>query len=194
MRSLIILAICGLIGYWAYTQYELDNRYYDSLTKNGEEHTIFERVSFALQREYDLEISKDEAILHKLKKGEITISEYQSYYDEKSQRQQKETNQAIEDLSNMYDPEKGLFSGLIKMSNSVKNLKKEQILKLDRKIDEIVDNIDIDKPDLSITKLSTISWRPVGDKQIDSEMTDYYKNKIETVKRQVNQIQSVTPN
>ena len=94
----------------------------------------------------------------------------------------------------MYDPEKGMFSGLIKMSNSVKNLKKEQILKLDRKIDEIVDNIDIDKPDLSITKLSTISWRPVGDKQIDSEMTDYYKNKIETVKRQVNQIQSVTPN
>jgi|ETNmetMinimDraft_13_1059891.scaffolds.fasta_scaffold150481_1 hypothetical protein len=194
MRSLAILAICGLVGYWVYTQYQLDNRYYDSLTKNGEEHTIFERLAFALQREHSLEISKDEVILNKLEKGEITISEYQSYYDEKSQRQQKETNQAIEDLSNMYDPEKGMFSGLIKMSNSVKNLKKEQILKLDRKIDEIVDNIDIDKPDLSITKLSTISWRPVGDKQIDSEMTDYYKNKIETVKRQVNQIQSVTPN
>ena len=194
MRSLAFLAICGLVGYWVYTQYQLDNRYYDSLTKNGEEHTIFERLAFALQREHSLEISKDEVILNKLEKGEITISEYQSYYDEKSQRQQKETNQAIEDLSNMYDPEKGMFSGLIKMSNSVKNLKKEQILKLDRKIDEIVDNIDIDKPDLSITKLSTISWRPVGDKQIDSEMTDYYKNKIETVKRQVNQIQSVTPN
>ena len=194
MRSLAILAICGLVGYWVYTQYQLDNRYYDSLTKNGEEHTILERAAFALQREYDLEISKDEAILHKLEKGEITISEYQSYYDEKSQRQQNEENQAIEDLGNLWDPEKGMFSGLIKMSNSVKNLKKEQILKLDRKIDEIVDNIDIDKPDLSITKLSTISWRPVGDKQIDSEMTDYYKNKIETVKRQVNQIQSVTPN
>ena len=194
MRSLAILAICGLVGYWVYTQYQLDNRYYDSLTKNGEEHTIFERLAFALQREHSLEISKDEVILNKLEKGEITISEYQSYYDEKSQRQQKETNQAIEDLSNMYDPEKGMFSGLIKMSNSVKNLKKEQILKLDRKIDEIVDNIDIDKPDLSIKKLSTILWRPVGDIQIDSEMTDYYKNKIETVKRQVNQIQSVTPN
>ena len=194
MRSLAILAICGLVGYWVYTQYQLDNRYYDSLTKNGEEHTIFERLAFALQREHSLEISKDEVILNKLEKGEITISEYQSYYDEKSQRQQNEENQAIEDLGNLWDPEKGMFSGLIKMSNSVKNLKKEQILKLDRKIDEIVDNIDIDKPDLSITKLSTISWRPVGDKQIDSEMTDYYKNKIETVKRQVNQIQSVTPN
>ena len=110
MRYLIILAICGLIGYWSYTQNQLDNRYYDSLSKNGEEHTIFERVSFALQREYDLEISKDEVILNKLENGEITIGEYQSYYNEKTQREQKETNQSIEDLGNLYDPEKGIFS------------------------------------------------------------------------------------
>ena len=194
MRYLIILAICGLIGYWSYTQNQLDNRYYDSLSKNGEDHTIFERVSFALQREYDLEISKDEVILNKLKNGEITIGEYQSYYDEKTQREQKETNQSIEDLGNLYDPEKGIFSGMIKMANSVNNLKKNQIKELDNKIDKIVDNIDIDGTNLSIIKLSTISWHPVGDKLIDSEMTDFYKNKIETVIRQVNQIESVTPN
>ena len=194
MRYLIILAICGLIGYWSYTQNQLDNRYYDSLSKNGEDHTIFERVSFALQREYDLEISKDEVILNKLENGEITIGEYQSYYDEKTQREQKETNQSIEDLGNLYDPEKGIFSGIIKMANSVNNLKKNQIKELDNKIDKIVDNIDIDGKNLSIIKLSTISWHPVGDKLIDSEMTDFYKNKIETVIRQVNQIESVTPN
>jgi hypothetical protein len=194
MRYLIILAICGLIGYWSYTQNQLDNRYYDSLSKNGEEHTIFERVSFALQREYDLEISKDEVILNKLENGEITIGEYQSYYDEKTQREQKETNQSIEDLGNLYDPEKGIFSGMIKMANSVNNLKKNQIKELDNKIYKIVDNIDIDGTNLSIIKLSTISWHSVGDKLIDSEMTDFYKNKIETVIRQVNQIESVTPN
>jgi hypothetical protein len=194
MRYLIILAICGLIGYWSYTQNQLDNRYYDSLSKNGEDHTIFERVSFALQREYDLEISKDEVILNKLENGEITIGEYQSYYDEKTQREQKETNQSIEDLGNLYDPEKGIFTGMIKMANSVNNLKKNQIKELDNKIDKIVDNIDIDGKNLSIIKLSTISWHPVGDKLIDSEMTDFYKNKIETVIRQVNQIESVTPN
>ena len=194
MRYLIILAICGLIGYWSYTQNQLDNRYYDSLSKNGEDHTIFERVSFALQREYDLEISKDEVILNKLENGEITIGEYQSYYDEKTQREQKETNQSIEDLGNLYDPEKGIFSGMIKMANSVNNLKKNQIKELDNKIDKIVDNIDIDGKNLSIIKLSTISWHSVGDKLTDSEMTDFYKNKIETVIRQVNQIESVTPN
>ena len=88
MRSLAILAICGLVGFWVYTKFQLDNRYYDSLTKNGEEHTILERAAFALQREYDLEISKDVY--------QVAKTLHEGWVQLKSRQQKKEPQQQFQ--------------------------------------------------------------------------------------------------
>jgi hypothetical protein len=138
-----------------------------------------ERGISTLEREHKLELEKEEAVLRKFARGELSREEYQEYLDQKSQAEQRETEEAFAMLKDMYDPEKGMLSGVMKLANDPSNRKSDQQRKLDKEIKEIIADIGSVSNQAIITRLHLVAWAPVGDPSIDQEMTDYYEKKIE---------------
>ena len=101
-----------------------------------------------------------------------------------AQSEYDEFNQEMEALQQMLDPEKGMFSGML---NSPTLKKNDQVRTLDKKIDSIISEHNDSKKFLTTLKLQSISWAPIGDKQIDSEMKIYYEEKISKLVDLINQ-------
>ena len=138
-----------------------------------------ERGISALEREHNLELEKEAAVLRSFEKGEMSREEYQEYLDQKSRAEQRETEEALAMLKDMYDPEKGMLSGIAKLANDPSNRKSDQQRKLDKEIKEIIADIGSVSNQAIITRLHLVAWAPVGDPSIDLEMTEYYEKKIE---------------
>ena len=138
-----------------------------------------ERGISALEREHNLELEKEAAVLRSFEKGEMSREEYQEYLDQKSQAEQRETEEAFAMLKDMYDPEKGMFSGVTKLAKDPSYKKSDQQRKLDKEIKEIIADIGSVSNQAIITRLHLVAWAPVGDPSIDREMTEYYEKKIE---------------
>ena len=138
-----------------------------------------ERGISALEREHNLELEKEAAVLKSFEMGEMSREEYQEYLDQKSRAEQRETEEALAMLKDMYDPEKGMLSGIAKLANDPSNRKSDQQRKLDKEIKEIIADIGSVSNQVIITRLHLVAWAPVGDPSIDLEMTEYYEKKIE---------------
>ncbi|SVC41654.1 uncharacterized protein METZ01_LOCUS294508 [marine metagenome] len=111
--------------------------------------------------------------------GELTVEEVKQLQEIESEQSRKEDEQAMKDLSQMYDPETGMFSGMFKtlekLNKGFEEKKDLQVKKLDKKIENIVDQIDKGEFKSAKLKIITLKWKPIGHKQIDTDMTKYYK-------------------
>ena len=111
--------------------------------------------------------------------GELTIEEVKQLQEIESEQSRKEDEQAMKDLNQMYDPETGLFSGMFKtiekLNKGFEEKKNLQVKKLDKKIENIIDQIDKGEFKSAKLKIITLKWKPIGHKQIDTDMTKYYK-------------------
>ena len=111
--------------------------------------------------------------------GELTVEEVKQLQEIESEQSRKENEQAMKDLSQMYDPETGMFSGMFKtiekLNKGFEEKKNIQVKKLDKKIENIIELID--KGELKSVKLKiiTLKWMPIGHATIDTDMTKYYK-------------------
>ena len=78
--------------------------------------------------------------------GELTVEEVKQLQEIESEQSRKEDEQAMKDLSQMYDPETGMFSGMFKtlekLNKGFEEKKNIQVNKLDKKIEKIIDQID----------------------------------------------------
>jgi len=115
MKSLALIAICALIAFWVHKKYESDNVYYDVVAPNRSNMTIVERLFLALERENDLEIKYEESVLRRYQTGELSQAEYEEFLNRRAENERKELNDAYVDLANMWDPNKGMFSGMLKL-------------------------------------------------------------------------------
>ena len=111
--------------------------------------------------------------------GELTVEEVKQLREIESEQSRKEDEQAMKDLSQMYDPETGMFSGMFKtlekLNKGFEEKKNLQVKKLDKKIENIIDQIDKGEFKSAKLKIITLKWKPIGHKQIDTDMTKYYK-------------------
>ena len=118
--------------------------------------------------------------------GELTIEEVKKLLEIESEQSRKEDEQAMKDLSQMYDPETGMFSGMFKtlekLNKGFEEKKDFQVKKLDKKIENIVDQIDKGEFKSAKLKIITLKWKPIGHKQIDTDMTKYYKETSQELK------------
>ena len=178
MRWLIAIAICMVTTYWVYEKYQLENKYIEMRSPADKELSMTDRALIAFQREYELEIEKDEAILRSYQQGKISFQQYNQYFKEKAKRNISEEAAALDMLSTMMDPEEGIYSGVIKMAQRPSMQKKDQIKELEEKINTILDKSETNGPDKTIALLIAIAWMPVGDEKIDNEMTEHYQTKI----------------
>ena len=118
--------------------------------------------------------------------GELTVEEVKQLQEIESEQSRKEDEQAMKDLSQMYDPETGMFSGMFKtlekLNKGFEEKKNIQAQKLDKKIENIIEHIDKDEFKSAKLKIITLKWKPIGHKQIDTDMTKYYKETSQELK------------
>ena len=118
--------------------------------------------------------------------GELTIEEVRKLLEIESEQSRKEDEQAMKDLSQMYDPETGMFSGMFKtlekLNKGFEEKKNIQVKKLDKKIENIIEHIDKDEFKSAKLKIITLKWMPIGHAQIDTDMTKYYKETSQELK------------
>lgn len=156
--------------------------YYDRIyTEERNDLTIAERGLMALERERDLEIRKEEAVLRDYETGKISLEEYENYLQRKLEEENKEYEDASELIQNLYDPEKGMFSGVYKILMSPKFKKEEQIKELDKTINYLIQELENENKEIIVIKLKQTTWTPVGDKVIDQEMTKLYEKRIKVI-------------
>ena len=118
--------------------------------------------------------------------GELTIEEVKQLQEIESEQSRKEDEQAMKDLSQMYDPETGMFSGMFKtlekLNKGFEEKKNIQVKKLDKKIENIIEHIDKDEFKSAKLKIITLKWMTIGHAQIDTDMTKYYKETSQELK------------
>ena len=181
MKYFSIIAVCAVIAFWVFKKYESDNQYYDNVAPDRSNMSIAERALLALEREHDLELRKEETVLRKYKNGELSQDQYNEYLKKKAEQDRSEQQQVVEDLGNMFDPDKGMFSGVIKMGSKPQFKKQKQIDKLERDIQKTLSLLENDQTNVIKIKLRGIKWIPIDNKVIDEKMTKFYKNKISTL-------------
>lgn len=182
MKHISVIVICFLVGFVVYIKFESDNMYYDRIySKDRNNLTIAERGLMAIEREHDLEIRKEEAVLRDYENGKISLEEYENYLQRKLEEENKENEDALEFIGNLYDPEKGMFSGAYKMAMSPKFKKEKQIKELDKTINNLIQDLENENKEIIVIKLKQTTWVPVGDKEIDQEMTKFYEKKIKVI-------------
>ena len=186
MKSLAVIAVCALIAFWVHKKYESDNVYFEKVAPDRSNMSIAERGFLALEREHDLQIKKEESVLRKFQTGELSQEEYEEYLKRRAANERAEHNQAVEDLGNMFDPEKGMFSAAFKMASNPEFKKKKQIEKLENEIKKIISGMSDDSEGATKMKFLGIKWMPVGNTKIDNEMTSYYDEKVSRLIKQVN--------
>jgi len=166
-------------------KYESDNAYYEKIAPDRSNMTIAERGFLALEREHDLEIKKEESVLRKYQTGELSQEEYEAYLKRRTASEREEHNQAVEDLGNVFDPEKGMFSGAFKMASNPEFKKTKQIEKLETEIRKVISEMGTDSESTTKMKFHGIKWVPIGNTKIDDEMSVYYEKKISKLIKQV---------
>ena len=118
--------------------------------------------------------------------GELTIEEVRKLLEIESEQSRKEDEQAMKDLSQMYDPETGMFSGMFKtlekLNKGFEEKKNIQVTKLNKKIENIIEHIDKDEFKSAKLKIITLKWMTIGHAQIDTDMTKYYKETSQELK------------
>ena len=118
--------------------------------------------------------------------GELTVEEVKQLQEIESEQSRKEDEQAMKDLSQMYDPETGMFSGMFKtiekLNKGFEEKKNIQVKKLDKKIENIIEHIDKDEFKSAKLKIITLKWMTIGHAQIDTDMTKYYKETSQELK------------
>ena len=186
MKYFSVIAICAVIAFWVYKKYESDNQYYNNVAPDRSNMNIAERALLALEREHELELRKEETVLRKYQNGELSQDQYEDYLKKKAEQNRSEQQQAIEDIGNMFDPDKGMFSGASKMASKPQFKKQTQIDKLEREIQKILSSLEIEQINVIKIKLMGIKWIPIDNKIIDEEMTKFYKDKISTLINEIN--------
>ena len=101
-----------------------------------------------------------------------------------SQSEYEQFDKEMEELQKLMDPEKGMFSGIL---NSPTFKKNDQVRYLDRKIESIISEHNDSKKLVTVLKLQSVSWVPIGDKEIDKLMTTYYEKKTSNLVDLINQ-------
>tara|TARA_B100001059_G_C17685401_1_gene502058 strand:+ start:221 stop:796 length:576 start_codon:yes stop_codon:yes gene_type:complete len=178
IRYIIVIGFFSITTFWIYQKYNFDNSYYDQVISDRDDLNFTQRVMLFFEREYILELEREEEVLNKYNKGEISHEEYNQYLNKKIKETTNQTNNGVEVLKQIYDPDNGIFSGIFKMASSPNIQKNKQIQILDKKIDAIIEDLNNQDRDILITRLSAIIWVPVGDETIDKQMSKYYQNKI----------------
>jgi hypothetical protein len=169
------------VAFWVYKKFEQDNLYYETVAPNRGDMNFLERSVLSLERERDLEISREEAVLRKYQSGEIDQGQYEMYLENQRKKEMQELDDAFESMGKMYDPDKGILSGAIKMKSMPEFQKSDQVKMLDERIDRVVSELGKVSSELTIVKLRSISWTPIGDSKIDKEMTRHYERKVGTI-------------
>ena len=182
MRELAVMVVAVAVGVVMYAQYSSDERYYDTVAPSREDVNPLERATLVLQREIDIEQRKEASVLQKFESGEMSLAEYEEYLERKSAR---EIEEAYESMGRMFDPEKGMFSGAIKMAQKPEVRKRAQIKKLDTELRDVVSAMAQDNPATTKARLSLIKWMPVGDAKIDEEMDRYYAERVNALMSQI---------
>ena len=110
--------------------------------------TVLDSMTDIYKSEKKSEDEKKKLIIKGLSEsgGELTVEEVKQLQEIESEQSRKEDEQAMKDLSQMYDPETGMFSGMFKtlkkLNKGFEEKKDLQVKKLDKKIENIVDQID----------------------------------------------------
>lgn len=185
IRYFIVIGFFLITTFWIYQKYNFDNSYYDQVISDRDDLNFTQRVMLFFEREYILELEREEEVLNKYKKGEISHEEYNQYLNKKIIETTNQTNNGVEALKQIYDPDNGMFSGIFKMASSPNIQKNKQIQILDKKIDAIIEDLNNQDRDILITRLSAIIWVPVGDETIDKQMSEYYQNKISVLEEKI---------
>ena len=185
IRYIIVIGFFSITTFWIYQKYNFDNSYYDQVISDRDDLNFTQRVMLFFEREYILELEREEEVLNKYKKGEISHEEYNQYLNKKIKETTNQTNNGVEVLKQIYDPDNGIFSGIFKMASSPNIQKNKQIQILDKKIDAIIEDLNNQDRDILITRLSAIIWVPVGDETIDKQMSEYYQNKISVLEEKI---------
>jgi len=150
--------------------------------------TVLDSLTDMAESERKSEDEEKKLIINKLSEsdGELTIEEVKQLKEIESEQSRKEDEQAMKDLSQMYDPETGMFSGMFKtlekLNKGFEEKKNIQVKKLDKKIGNIIEHIDKDEFKSAKLKIITLKWKPIGHKQIDTDMTTYYKETSQELK------------
>ena len=181
MRELAVMVVAVAVGAVMYAQYSKDERYYDAVAPSREDMNPLERATLVLQREIDIEQREETSVLQKFESGEMSLTEYEEYLERKSAREQREIEEAYESIGSMFDPEKGMFSGGVKMAQHPEFRKREQIKKLDAELKDVISAMSQDNPSITKARLSVIKWIPVGNSKIDEEMNRYYTERVEAL-------------
>lgn len=185
IRYFIVIGFFSITTFWIYQKYNFDNSYYDQVISDRDDLNFTQRVMLFFEREYILQLEREEEVLNKYKKGEISHEEYNQYLNKKIKETRNQTNNGVEVLKQIYDPDNGMFSGIFKMASSPNIQKNKQIQILDKKIDAIIEDLNNQDRDILITLLSAIIWVPVGDETIDKQMSEYYQNKISVLEEKI---------
>ena len=140
----------------------------------------------------DNEKEKELLILEKLtqNKSKIKIDDIKQYYKLLSDKEKQDNKEAFNILKNMYNPETGLFSEIIKFNKKIdlelNKKKSSQVKILDKKIQDIISKVtDMDEMSIKLS-LKTIKWNPIGNEKIDKEMKVYYNEVINDLLQQLN--------
>lgn len=147
--------------------------------------TMMDLGAKVFEEEYARQNRAADLLLKKYEAGEITLEDY---YRLEAERRQLEYQQevaeiegAMESISSFYDLEDGPMAGLVKKASSLETRRERQINELNFKIDRILENVTEENVWQTKLKLLNISWVPLGDTQIDREMSTYFHTKIETI-------------
>lgn len=113
--------------------------------------------------------------------GQLTNDELNQFLKDQSELEANENERALKQLKEMYDPENGVFSGMYKYKyrQKLNTDKNDQAEKLDERIATILSNLNKANTNVSILQLRSIHWIPIGDDQIDTEMSNKYKSIVD---------------
>ena len=153
---------------------------------------LINEIFSLMNKQMDNKKEQELLILEKLtqNKSKIKIDDIKGYYKLLSDKEKQETKEAFNLLKNMYNPETGLFSEIIKF-NKKKDLelnkkKSSQVKILDKKIQDIISKVtEMDEMSIKLS-LKTIKWKPIGNDKIDDEMKVYYDEVINDLLNQLN--------
>ena len=153
---------------------------------------LINEIFSLISKKMDNEKEKELLILEKLthNKSKIKIDDIKQYYKLLSDKEKQENKEAFNILKNMYNPETGLFSEIIKLNKKIdlelNKKKSSQVKILDKKIQDIISKVtEMDEISIKLS-LKTIKWKPIGNEKIDTEMKVYYDEVVNDLLQQLN--------
>lgn len=138
-----------------------------------------------VEEEYARENRAADLLLQKYEAGEITLQEYYRLESERSQleyqQEMREFEGMMDSFGSFYDPKTGPMSGLIEHASTLEAKRDRQVNALNLKIDRILADVTDQNVRVTKLKLLNVSWVPVGDATVDTEMTKFYEAKVNKI-------------